>query len=344
MTNHRLDEPSAPDRVADTLSGRTRSRRFGLSNSGREIKQAPLARDGRHFLSADQLRVRLATISLGLDGQAMPIGPAAAMRQQAWRGAQKLSKALAHCLLCAAAMTSLQARAWGVEGHKLVASLAEAQLSPEAMAEATRLLAREPGATLASVANWADEVRSSADTKWHTVSFPRDKDCRYDAALMCPEGQCVVSAIERQTAILRSKAPDAQRLVALKYLVHFVGDIHQPLHGGYADDKRGRLYAVQAFGQDTDMHALWDSGLIRNWPGGRAALRSAVRAEAPPGGGAPKDWAEESCRLMRSPGFYPEGRDMDASYPAQWGPTVVQRLAQSARRLAELLNSSLGGP
>ncbi|ALT77615.1 hypothetical protein AT984_10885 [Paucibacter sp. KCTC 42545] len=317
---------------------------YKLANSAREIKRTLLSREGRHFLNADKPSVRKAAISLGNDGQAMRIGLAADVRQQAWRGAHTLAKALAHLVLWAAAMTSLQARAWGVEGHKLVASLAESQLSPEAMAEAARLLAREPGATLASVANWADEVRSSADTKWHTVSFPRGNDCRYEAAFLCPEGQCVVSAIERQTAILHSKAPDAQRLVALKYLVHFVGDIHQPLHGGYADDKRGRLYAVQAFGQDTDMHALWDSGLIRNWPGGRAALRSAVRAETPLGGGAPKDWAEESCRLMRSPGFYPEGHDMDASYPAQWRTTVVQRLAQSARRLAELLNSSLGSP
>lgn len=344
MTKPSHAEDLAPDRHSDSWRALVHHGRFEPAPSELQIKFATLAQAGRHFLKAGQPRVRKAAKCLNSDRHAMPMGLASAAGTQAWRGARLLSRSLAHLLIWAMATVSLQACAWGVDGHKLVASLAEAQLSPEAKAEAYRLLALEPGASMASVANWADEVRSPADTKWHTVSFPRDKDCRYDAALLCPEGQCVVSAIERQTAILRSSAPDAQRLVALKYVIHFVGDIHQPLHGGYADDKRGRLHPVQAFGQPTDMHALWDSGLIRHWPGGRAALRSAVLADSPPGTGSARDWAEESCRIVRSPGFYPAEPDMDVSYPGRWQTTVIQRLAQSARRLAAVLNISLGKP
>ena len=233
--------------------------------------------------------------------------------------------------------------AWGADGHRLVAEEAEPLLTPAARAEVDRLLKLEPDATLESIATWPDEVRTPGTAPWHYVNFPRDGDCTYVAPRDCKDGACVVGAIETQTAILASTAPDAEKLVALKYVVHFVGDVHQPLHAGYADDKGGNTYQVQFAGRGTNLHSVWDSGLIRNWPGGLDALRAAVhaKAEAPEDSSAPAQWAEESCRAVSAPGFYPSGHVLDDAYVARMDPLVVERLAAASRRLAGVLNRAL---
>ena len=246
----------------------------------------------------------------------------------------------------------LPAIAFGPAGHRLVAELAEAQLKPDARAEATRLLALEPGATLMSIASWADETRSLGTAAWHYVNFPRDVreprqagdgGCRYDAARLCIEGNCVVGALATQLALLASNAPDAERLVALKYVVHLVADVHQPLHAGYLDDRGGNSVQLQAFDRGTNLHAVWDSGLINAWPGGIDALRQAVQADSTPAPVAqgPGGWAEESCKVVVTSGFYPDSRTLDASYAARWNAVLVQRLKAASTRLAAVLNGSL---
>ena len=125
---------------------------------------------------------------------------------------------------------------WGTDGHQTVALIAEARLTPAARKEVLRLLALEPGATLASISTYADENRTRGTAPWHYVNLPRES-CTYRPERDCPNGQCIVAAIDHQAQILASKAPDAQRLLALKYVVHFVADIYQPLHAGFADDK-----------------------------------------------------------------------------------------------------------
>ena len=150
----------------------------------------------------------------------------------------------------------LQAWGWGADGHRIIAELAERQLQPRTAAEVRRLLSLEPGATLGSVASWADQVRTEADARRHYVNMPPEVHCHYVAERDCPNGECVVGAIERQLAILKSKAPDDERLRALKYLVHFIGDVHQPLHAGHAADQGGNTFQLQAFGHGTNLHAL----------------------------------------------------------------------------------------
>lgn len=90
--------------------------------------------------------------------------------------------------LCTAGVTS--ARAWGADGHRLIAELAQMQLKPAAAAEVDRLLSQEPGATMASVATWADERRSSAAARLHYVNLP-EGDCNYSRQRDCPDGRCV---------------------------------------------------------------------------------------------------------------------------------------------------------
>lgn len=238
-----------------------------------------------------------------------------------------------------ALLAPVAALAWGAQGHQVVATLAQASLTAKASAAVNQLLSLEPGATLASLSTWADEHRDPATTAWHYVNFPK-ASCSYERARDCPDGNCVVDALKRQLEILASGAPDAERLLALKYVVHLVADVHQPLHAGYADDRGGNRYQVQAFGEGTNLHALWDLGLIRNLHLDTANLSARLRTIPLPSSRGELDvahFAEESCRIVGVPGFYP-GHKVDAAYIERFTPIMEQRLAIAGARLAGLLN------
>jgi len=246
--------------------------------------------------------------------------------------------ALAISLCC-----PVTARAWGPEAHRLVAALAERQLSGAATDAVRRLLALEPGATLASISTAADDTRTAVTARWHYVNLTRDGGCRYVAARDCADGQCVVAAIEAQIAVLGSAAPDLDRLQALKYIVHLVADLHQPLHAAFADDRGGNRYQVQAFGKGSNLHMVWDLGLVDHWPGGPKALRVEVAAlRVSPAPSSPPDWAAESCRVASAPDFYPSDRRVEGAYLTRWQGTLRMRVALAAHRLAGVLERTLG--
>ena len=253
---------------------------------------------------------------------------------------QKIPKLLA----AAVAMLSLYAAAlaWGSEGHQVIALIAQSRLTPAAKAEVNRLLALEPGETLASISTWADEHKNPTTAGWHYVNFPRES-CDYDAQRDCPDGHCVVGAIQKELRILGSSASDEKRLNALKYVVHFEGDVHQPLHAGYQDDRGGNKYQVHAFGKGTNLHALWDSGLIKNMD--EDAQQMATRLAAMPIPVLAADIevahaAEESCWIVAKPGFYPE-HNLDAQYVDRFTPVLERRLQLAGARLAGVLNGVL---
>ena len=241
-------------------------------------------------------------------------------------------------VLLATLVFSTHAAAWGSQGHQVVAAMAWELLQPATRAEVQRLLALEPGETLESLSTWADEHRNPATGPWHYVNFPRG-NCQYDPERDCPDGNCVVAAIERERAIWASNANDKTRLKALKYLVHLVADIHQPLHAGYRDDRGGNQFQLRAFMRGSNLHAVWDSGLLRQLDLDNQAL-VALLEKTPASGvklqASMADAAEESCRLVALPGFYPTGR-IGAPYLKEFSPAMLERLAQAARRLAWVL-------
>ena len=213
-------------------------------------------------------------------------------------------------------------------------------MSEEARAEAHRLLALEAEPSLSAIATWADEARNRATAPWHYVLM--EEDC--SAPRVCRQGACVVAAIETQADAVRSSASDADRLRALKFLVHLVSDIHQPLHAGAADDRGGNLFQLRAWGKGSNLHTLWDSELIRRRPGGLAQLRRDVQFALPgmPAGRLdPATWAQESCRVATAAGFYPASRVVGESYASEHDRVLVERLARAARRLSELLDAVL---
>jgi hypothetical protein len=235
------------------------------------------------------------------------------------------------------ALLASTAHAWGTQGHQVIASLAQAQLTAKAKAEIDKLLAMEPGATLESISTWADEHRNPTTAAWHYINFPKNS-CSYDEARDCPDGNCVVAAIDRQFDVLKSNAPADRRLLALKYVVHLVADIHQPLHAGYAEDRGGNTYQLQAFMRGSNLHALWDVGLIKNLDVSNAVLTARLAARSVQVGEFNSARvAEESCRIVGSPGFYPD-RKVDASYIERFTPVMEDRLRLAGARLAAILD------
>jgi S1/P1 Nuclease len=274
----------------------------------------------------------------------------------------------------AAAAGAPAARAWGPQGHRTVGAIADRLLTPQAHAVVAQLLQGDldkfgnPSGrtTLEAVSVWADEIKGTPASRprWHydnrpvCGSLPR---WRY-----CPDGQCNSAQLERLIGVLREPhAAPRERNEALKWVVHLVGDIHQPLHAADNGDRGGNdvqvaLAGVRTRGRES-LHRAWDGELVRlalntrdrqRPPAGIDALALAARRlVADAGQGTPESWASESNRLARSvayrfPGFacgrVPQGIIvLDAAYQREAERVVRERLLLAGARLADLLNRVL---
>jgi len=267
-----------------------------------------------------------------------------------------LSRVLLACVLLGAAPAAL---AWGPLGHRIVADLAQSQLTPVARAEVDRLLASEHAASLADVANWADQLRDDPvpdmamlareSAPLHYVNM--HGSCTYKPAQDCPDGQCVVHAINHYAQILGDRRlPTAVRAQALNFVVHFVGDAQQPLHAGYKDDKGGNEVQVQFAGKGSNLHRVWDSGLLSTRHLDAAAYAALLEREGAvtlpkavaPFDNAPAQWVGQGCRIVMDDGVYPSGHRIGAAYVERMRPIAERQLRLGGARLAALLNRVLG--
>lgn len=268
----------------------------------------------------------------------------------------RMKRLLLAALLLAVAPS---ASAWGSLGHRLVASLASDDLSPATRREIALLLEGEKDPTLAGVSTWADELRANdpglgrRSSPWHYVNLAED-GCAYDAARDCKGGDCIVEAIRRQAAILADRSrPIEERRRALKFVVHFVGDVHQPMHAGFARDKGGNTVQIRVRGRNgergTNLHSYWDSGMLEAAGLGESAYLARLRAmplavaldrnPLPPAAGA---WAMQSCRIATTHGVYPKGPRLAQGYDTRWRPVAEIQLRRAGARLAHVLNGALG--
>ena len=243
------------------------------------------------------------------------------------------------------------APAWGPLGHKMVGAMAEQQLSPALRERALALLAQDPvddGPHLADVANWADAVRGSHDPRytdsyrWHWIRF--NGSCHFDAAKQCEGGQCVNAAIDRFAARLGDPAlTPAQRAEALRFLVHFVGDVHQPMHAGYRNDRNGFDVSLHYRGEPWSLHGVWDYVLLdSHGKDADAYAAELMRTPLPaPGSLEATDWAEESCRLAWDGKVYPETETLSESWVDGHRALAEQRVRLAAARLAALIERAL---
>lgn len=258
--------------------------------------------------------------------------------------------ALATLALCAA---------WGQAGHAIIAEIASHELTPTAKAKVEAIL---NGVEMPTVASWADSVRPQEAYRWtaplHYVNMADDAT-GYDPARDCPAEGCVVSGIHDFAAILADpNADEKSRREALMFLIHFVGDLHQPLHAGRAQDKGGNAVRTVFMGEKKNLHSVWDSGIIdageggRPWPEIAAELRGRIddadRAawlEACDGAdltGTAGRWAFESRRLAARYAYpVADGSAIGEAYVGQTLPVVELRLEQAGVRLGALLNGLL---
>jgi hypothetical protein len=253
--------------------------------------------------------------------------------------------------------SNVSALAWGYEGHRIIAEIAEQFLEPETAHRVRDLLAIENRTTLAEVSTWADEIRPQhpETRRWHFVSIPIHPNAGvpsgYDSARDCPQDECVVAKIEEFERVLADpQASERGRLEALKYVVHFIGDVHQPLHASNNDDRGGNDVAVTFLGQQTNLHAVWDSSIIGPAVKGdeRAyALRLAgdiTLAERQQwSAGSATSWANESYSIAVHMiyGQLPHSGTLPDSYETETLPIVNQQLSRAGVRLAVVLNTCL---
>ena len=269
------------------------------------------------------------------------------------------------------------ALAWGPEGHRMVGDIAERFLSAETRARIGNLLEADLLAdgqlsgrhTLGEVANWADEIKDTDWGKrrgsWHYDDVPLCGAAEY--AKYCRNGRCVSAQLARQIEILgNERARPRQRSEALKWIVHLVGDIHQPLHAANRGDRGGNRVQVSFFGErdnppygNLNLHAIWDVHLVRRLLADRGGERAIVSAPIADGDrnawekGSISGWIDESHRIARDT-VYPllpvaascsnkivDVVAIDSIYYVKAAPVIEIQIRKAGVRLARVLNEAL---
>ncbi len=159
---------------------------------------------------------------------------------------------------------------WGNVGHRTIATIAQNHLTANARAGIRKLIG---DTSLADVSNWADEVRSAnpafaSTAPWHYINLSLGYNYQqFTDAVKNAKAPNVYTALQKCEADLKSDTTTARyRAIALKFIVHLVGDAHQPMHVSRAEDQGGNLISVTFNGNPTNLHSLWDSGLLRQHP------------------------------------------------------------------------------
>jgi purine nucleoside permease len=254
--------------------------------------------------------------------------------------------------------------AWGEEGHSIVAELAQRHLAPKAASRLDDLLG---GKSLASLSNWADDYRDAHEETlgWHFVNIPAAAN-NFDDARDCTEdpvkreGDCIIHAISREIAVLSDAGrPRNERLTALKFLVHFIGDLHQPLHA-VGDFNGYNQFDVCYFSGPsrndclpTKLHTVWDTGLIRSLYYNWGAYVDYLEEMWVPAQDLDKivvgtviDWALEAHQASQSVAVsnLKAGAMLGADYLAAVRPTLDRQLGAAGLRLASVLNGIFALP
>ena len=235
---------------------------------------------------------------------------------------------------------------WGDKGHEIIAYIGQAHLSEQAREKVKGILKKS---TMAEASIWPDhQGRKIPDMNpFHYVNLPENATA-YDFSRDCPEGNCVVQAIFwYQRAMVNKEAPLNVRRIALRYVIHLIGDVHQPLHAGYRKDKGGNDIPVIFQGRKMNLHQLWDSGVLESEGGSAAEIANRMNSRLTSDKikawetGSPSTWAFESFTYARSCAYkIPEDGKITEEYQKRAMPIMEQRVAQAGIRLAGVLNQA----
>ncbi len=271
----------------------------------------------------------------------MPLRPMHAYRKPA----ATLAIALALAVACHA-----PAFAWSQTGHRVTGAIADRHLGPKARAGLKDILGSE---SLAEASTWPDFMRAAPGSfwqkeanPWHYITVPTGKT--YAQAGAPPQGDAI-TALKRFSDTARNpKASLADRQLALRFIVHIVGDLAQPLHVGNGTDRGGNDVKVTFFGKPTNLHAVWDGDLIESEGLSYTELTEWVLAAATAdqlrewSSPDPQQWAADSASLRDR--IYPDNPELGYAYVFAHRATVRQQLAKGGLRLAATLNMLFDQP
>ncbi|WP_374765193.1 S1/P1 nuclease [Yunchengibacter salinarum] len=238
-----------------------------------------------------------------------------------------------------------ESHAWGQTGHRVTGAIAAHYLSAESRAALERLLGPE---TLAEASTWADEMRSKQTPFWqeeagpyHYVTVPDGK--RYEDVGPPPEGDALTALARFRETLLSATASREDRQLALRFAIHIIGDLHQPLHVGNGTDRGGNDVELDFFWDDSNLHRVWDSGMIGkeglSYSEWTAWLTAKITDQDLDAWSTPDPmvWVRESAEIR--PEVYPESDDLSWQYKFQHIKTVKQRLSRAGVRMAAWLNT-----
>jgi hypothetical protein len=275
--------------------------------------------------------------------------------------------------LAALLLAPSPAFAWWEYGHETVADIAMAQVAPRTRASIAWLLKRDaaletptcPARTIEQASVWPDCIKTLGDRfsyqyNWH---YQDPEICRpFDLTPFCKDGNCVSKQIERNQRLLADRTlPVRDRLMALAFLVHFVGDLHQPLHGAEHDLDQGGNKPKARYGAlpPRSLHTIWDGLLAERAISSPQAGAAAILAEVPVAqrvaleAGTVEDWSRESWVLAKELVYGTAQADpcapadpnarLDEATITALIPKVRLQVAKGGLRLARLLDEALDG-
>src|SRR5690554_93982 len=236
---------------------------------------------------------------------------------------------------------------WGANGHRATAAVADEHLSRKAKKAIKTLL---DGETLVSISTYADEIKSDNAFRkysaWHYVNIPFEET--YETIESSEKGD-LISAIEFCISVLNdADTTKEDKKFHLKLLVHFMGDLHQPLHLGLEEDKGGNDIKVKWFGASTNLHTVWDSKMINSYDMSYSELAmnfpklSKAKVKELQSGSL-LDWVEEIRKKTRM--IYDSassGDPLGYRYMYDHFSTVEEQLQLGGVRLAKILNIIFG--
>ena len=248
-------------------------------------------------------------------------------------------------LISGITLCGLSAFGWGQKGHDVTVFIAENNLTPKALEEITDLL---DGKSMVYWANWLDNASHTPEyaysKTWHYKNI--DDGIEYEEAPLHPDGD-VIRAIYSQVDILQdSTANREDKQLAMKILVHLMGDLHQPMHMGHATDLGGNRWIVNYFGRDSNLHSIWDSSVPESahkwtyteWDSQINRATPQQKAEILADGN-PEKWGKETFEIAKSVyALTPEGTKISYDYVADWTPTIENQFLKGGLRLADILN------
>ena len=231
---------------------------------------------------------------------------------------------------------------WGKNGHRVIGEIATQNLTRQTLKVVNEIL---DGQSLALVSTWADEMKSNSEfgkySPWHYVNIPLDKE--YNQIEKNPKGD-IIQAINKCIEVLEDKnSSKVDKSFHLKYLVHLVGDVHQPLHTGRYEDKGGNDIKIKFFGKPTNLHKVWDSDMIDDYNMSYTELAESLTILQQTSKSLnPKDWVFESHQEVKK--IYSEVKDGDYisyDYINKNFSLIELKLYKAGTRLAAILNEIL---